>query len=176
MALDALRNALDTAVRGLQWVVNAYALVFAASLLLAGTLSDRLGTRRLYLIGLVLFTVASLGCGLASTLGGLVGWRVIQGFGAALLVPTSLALLRQLYSDPVQRRRAVGWWSAGCGIALAAGPVLGVMGVALLGGSASLPDMHLALVACVAALLLAMAIAFSGLKPSARSDAPSCLE
>ncbi|WP_416772963.1 MFS transporter [Pseudomonas sp. RHF3.3-3] len=125
VALDTLRSALDTDVRGLQWVVNAYALVFAASLLLAGTLSDRLGARRLYLIGLVLFTGASLGAGVASTLWGLVGWRGIQGFGAALLVPTSLALLRQLYVDPAQRRRAVGWWSAGGGIALAAGPVLG---------------------------------------------------
>jgi len=125
VALDALRSAFHTDVRGLQWVVNAYTLVFAASLLLAGTLSDRLGAKRLYLIGLMLFTAASLGCAVAATLWALIGWRVIQGFGAALLVPTSLALLRQLYTDPTLRSRAVGWWSAGGGIALAAGPVLG---------------------------------------------------
>ncbi len=125
VALDALRSAFHTDVRGLQWVVNAYTLVFAASLLLAGTLSDRVGAKRLYLIGLMLFTAASLGCAVAATLWALIGWRVIQGFGAALLVPTSLALLRQLYTDPTLRSRAVGWWSAGGGIALAAGPVLG---------------------------------------------------
>ncbi|KAF1071796.1 MAG: Multidrug resistance protein Stp [Pseudomonas citronellolis] len=133
VALDALRTAFTADMSGLQWVVNAYALVFAAALLLAGALGDRFGARRVFMGGFALFTVASLGCGLAPSLAGLIGWRVAQGLGAALLVPTSLAVLRQAFDDAQARGRAIGWWGAAGGIALAAGPVLGGLLVAHLG-------------------------------------------
>ncbi len=125
VALESLRVGFNTDVAGLQWVVNAYTLVFAALLLTTGALGDRLGAKRVFMTGFAVFTLASLGCGLATSLGALIIARIVQGFGAAMLVPTSLALLQQAFPDPVARSRAVGWWGACGGIALAAGPVLG---------------------------------------------------
>ncbi|MCC8396000.1 MFS transporter [Paraburkholderia sp. MMS20-SJTR3] len=125
VALGALRYRFATDISGLQWVVNAYTLAFASLLLTTGTLGDRLGAKRIFAIGFVVFTLASIACGLANTLSWLVAARVIQGIGAALLVPNSLAMLRQAFPDTEQRNRAVGWWGALGAIALAAGPVLG---------------------------------------------------
>ncbi|KJF71063.1 MFS transporter [Agrobacterium arsenijevicii] len=125
VALDALRTSFSTDVAGLQWVVNAYTLVFAALLLMAGALGDRFGARAIFTTGFVLFTLASLACGLAPTLAALIAARLAQGVGAALLVPNSLSLLQQAFPDREQRNRAVGWWGAAGGIALAAGPVVG---------------------------------------------------
>lgn len=125
VALDALRAAFRADVTGLQWVVNAYALVFASSLLMAGALGDRLGAKRVFIAGLAIFTLTSIGCGLAQSLRALIVWRLAQGAGAALLVPNSLSLLRQAFQDATARNRAIGWWGAGGGIALAAGPVIG---------------------------------------------------
>jgi DHA2 family methylenomycin A resistance protein-like MFS transporter len=125
VALDALRTSFSTDVAGLQWVVNAYTLIFAALLLMAGALGDRFGARAIFIAGFVLFTLASLACGLAPTLATLVAARLAQGVGAALLVPNSLSLLQQAFPDKEQRNRAVGWWGAAGGIALAAGPVVG---------------------------------------------------
>lgn len=125
VALESLRVGFDTDVAGLQWVVNAYTLIFAALLLTTGALGDRLGAKRVFMAGLAVFTLASLGCGLATSLGALITARIVQGLGAAMLVPTSLSLLQQAFPDPVARSRAVGWWGAAGGIALAAGPVLG---------------------------------------------------
>ncbi|WP_457320328.1 MFS transporter, partial [Stenotrophomonas sp. P5_B8] len=125
VALDALRREFSTDVAGLQWVVNAYTLAFAALLLTSGTLGDRFGARRLFLSGLAVFTLSSAACGLAGGLAVLVAARLIQGVGAALLVPNSLVMLRQAYPDNRARSRAVGWWGALGGASLAAGPVLG---------------------------------------------------
>ena len=125
VALDALRTSFATDVAGLQWVVNAYTLVFAALLLMAGVLGDRFGARAVFMAGFVLFTLASLACGVAPTLSSLVAARLAQGIGAALLVPNSLSLIQQAFPDREQRSRAVGWWGAAGGIALAAGPVFG---------------------------------------------------
>ncbi|MDQ0468513.1 MFS transporter [Labrys wisconsinensis] len=125
VALDAFRVGFSTDVAGLEWVVNAYTLVFAALLLMAGALGDRFGARRVFLAGFVLFTAASIACGLAPTLGALVMARIVQGAGAALLVPNSLALIQQAFPDQAVRSRAVGWWGAAGGMALAAGPVAG---------------------------------------------------
>ncbi len=125
VALDALRTSFSTDVAGLQWVVNAYTLIFAALLLMAGALGDRFGARAIFISGFILFTLASLGCGLAPTLPTLVVARLVQGVGAALLVPNSLSLLNQAFPDKGERSRAVGWWGAAGGIALAAGPVIG---------------------------------------------------
>jgi MFS transporter, DHA2 family, methylenomycin A resistance protein len=125
VALDALREGFGTDIAGLQWVVNAYTLVFAALLLSAGALGDRWGAKRVFILGFALFTLASACCGLAPSLAVLILARIAQGLGAAMLVPNSLSMLQQAFPDPVQRSRAVGWWGAAGGIALAAGPVLG---------------------------------------------------
>ena len=133
VALESLRVGFDTDVAGLQWVVNAYTLVFAALLLITGALGDRLGAKRVFMAGLAVFTLASLGCGVATSLSVLITARIVQGLGAAMLVPTSLSLLQQVFPDPVARSRAVGWWGAAGGIALAAGPVLGGLLVTRIG-------------------------------------------
>jgi DHA2 family methylenomycin A resistance protein-like MFS transporter len=133
VALDAFRVGFSTTVAGLEWVVNAYTLTFAALLLMAGALGDRFGARKVFLAGFVLFTAASVGCGLAPTLVALIVARIVQGGGAALLVPNSLALIQQAFPDAEARSRAVGWWGAAGGIALAAGPVVGGLLVAHFG-------------------------------------------
>ncbi|WP_413439244.1 MFS transporter [Sulfuriferula sp. GW1] len=125
VALQRFQVVFGASVTGLQWVVNAYTLTFAALLLTGGALGDRLGSKRVFVAGFALFTVASLGCGLAPTLTILVVARIFQGLGAALLVPASLSVLHQSYPDPAERSKAVGLWASAGGIALAAGPVLG---------------------------------------------------
>jgi DHA2 family methylenomycin A resistance protein-like MFS transporter len=125
VALEALRREFGADVSGLQWVLNAYTLVFAALLLTSGALGDRFGARRVFMLGFVLFTLASGACGLAPDLWALVASRAVQGLGAALLMPNSLSMLQQAFPDREQRSRAVGWWGAIGGMSLAAGPVLG---------------------------------------------------
>ncbi len=133
VALHSLHLAFGAQVTDLQWVINAYGLVFSSLLLLAGTLGDRLGAKAVFMCGFAVFTLASLGCGTAGSLDALIAWRLAQGLGAALLVPTSLALLQQVFTDSAARQRAVGWWGAGGGIALAAGPVVGGLLIETLG-------------------------------------------
>ena len=125
VALPALGRDLGGGVSGLQWVVDAYTLVFAGLLLTGGALGDRLGARRVFNAGMVLFTTASALCGAAPSIAVLVAARVAQGIGAALLVPSSLSLLRASYADPAERARAVGLWGAVAGIGAASGPVVG---------------------------------------------------
>ncbi|WP_257251251.1 MFS transporter [Burkholderia cepacia] len=133
VALDALRTAFGAAVTDLQWVVNAYALVFAATLLMAGALGDRLGAKRVFIAGYAIFTLSSIGCGIAHSMETLIAWRLVQGIGASLLVPNSLAVLRVAFDDAAARSRAIGWWGAGGGIALAAGPLAGGLLIATVG-------------------------------------------
>jgi len=125
LALPALGQDLGGGITGLQWVVDGYTLTFAALLLSAGVAGDRFGPRRVFLTGLVLFTAASAGCALAPAIGVLVLVRLIQGAAAALLVPSSLALLQASYPDRAMRARAVGLWGGIGGLAAASGPVLG---------------------------------------------------
>ena len=125
VALAEIGTDLDTTVGSLQWVVDAYTLVFAAFLLTAGAACDRLGARRVYLAGLVVFAVLSAVCALAPTGGFLVAGRAVQGVGAAAIVPGSLALLSAVYDDPKERARAIGLWGGAGGVAAAIGPVLG---------------------------------------------------
>jgi DHA2 family methylenomycin A resistance protein-like MFS transporter len=125
VALPALGRDLQAGVAGLQWVVDAYAVVFAGLLLLGGTLSDRFGSRGVFPFALAAFTLASAACGLAPSLGALVAARAAQGVGAALTVPSSLALLGAAYPDPGHRARAFGLWGGIAGVAAASGPVLG---------------------------------------------------
>src|SRR5271165_5783527 len=110
----------------LQWVVDAYTLGFAALLLSAGVVADRWGSKRVFVAGFVGFAAASLACGLAPGPGFLNATRAIQGIGAALLVPSSLAILNDACAhDSRLRARAIGIWTAAGGVAIAAGPVVG---------------------------------------------------
>lgn len=125
VALPSMARDLGANVAGLQWVVDGYALLFAGLLLAAGALGDQFGNKRVFMMGTALFTTASMLCGLAPSLWGLVAFRALQGAGAALAVPSSLALLRHNYPDASQRAKAIGFWAAASGAAAAAGPVLG---------------------------------------------------
>ncbi|WP_436851144.1 MFS transporter [Streptomyces asoensis] len=125
VALPSIRDALGGGITGLEWVVDAYTLMFAALLLSAGALSDRIGARRAFAGGLSLFIVASVACGLAPSEPALIAARVVQGIGAAVTMPTSMALVRQAFPDPARRARAVAVWAMGGAVAAAAGPVLG---------------------------------------------------
>lgn len=125
VALPALQHALGASIADLQWVLDGYALVFASLLLTFGSLGDRRGSKGVFLTGVAVFTLASAGCGIAPTVAVLQAARVVQGIGAALLVPTSLALLRHTFSDSSARARAFGIYGGIAGIAAAAGPVLG---------------------------------------------------
>ncbi|WP_245730749.1 DHA2 family efflux MFS transporter permease subunit [Micromonospora pallida] len=125
VALPDINRDLGGSLPGLQWVVTGYTLMFSALLLFAGTVSDRIGARRAYGTGMMIFVVASAVCGLAPGLGWLVAARILQGVGAALVTPTSLALIRAAYPDSVARARAIAYWAMGGSIAAAAGPILG---------------------------------------------------
>jgi DHA2 family methylenomycin A resistance protein-like MFS transporter len=126
VALPSMGENLHASVSGLQWVVDAYALLFASLLLSAGALGDQLGAKRVYIVGFVLFAAASLGCGLAPNVAVLIGSRAVQGIGASMLVPPSLALLTHACGDDAKlRARAVGLWTAAGGVSIAAGPVAG---------------------------------------------------
>ncbi|MFF6997581.1 MFS transporter [Streptomyces sp. NPDC008313] len=127
VALPAISHSLSGSMADLQWIVDGYTLMFAAFMLSAGTFSDRIGASRAYAWGLALFTVASLACGLAPNLGTLIGARMVQGGAAALMVPASLALIRQTYTDPGKRARAIAIWTAAGSVAVAVGPVIGGM-------------------------------------------------
>jgi MFS transporter, DHA2 family, methylenomycin A resistance protein len=126
VALPQIGSHLHAGVAGLQWVVDAYTLSFAALLISAGVIGDRFGSRRAYLAGFGIFTVASVICGLAPIIGVLIAARALQGAGAALLVPTSLAILTHSSTENAAlRARMVGLWTAAGGVSIAAGPVAG---------------------------------------------------
>ncbi|MCW2619787.1 MAG: Drug resistance transporter, EmrB/QacA subfamily [Modestobacter sp.] len=124
VALPAIGRDLDASLSGLQWTVTGYTLSLAALVLLGGALGDRYGRRRVFLIGVCWFAAASLVCGLAQTTGQLVGARVLQGVGGALLTPGSLALIQSSFRRE-DRARAIGLWSSLAGIAGLIGPFLG---------------------------------------------------
>jgi MFS transporter, DHA2 family, methylenomycin A resistance protein len=124
VAIRPIGEELGGGVGALQWIVSAYTITFAALILTAGTLGDRLGARRVFVAGFALFTVASALCGMAPSLAFLIGARALQGVGAAVLVPCSLTLLNHTFPGE-ERARAVGFWAAGASIALAGGPLVG---------------------------------------------------
>ncbi|HEU5419477.1 MAG TPA: MFS transporter, partial [Streptosporangiaceae bacterium] len=124
VALPDIGKDLDASLGGLQWTVSAYTLALAGLILLGGSLGDRLGRRKVFLIGVVWFAVASALCGLSPHIGVLIAARILQGIGGALLTPGSLAIIQASF-DPGDRARAVGAWSGLGGVAGAAGPLLG---------------------------------------------------
>jgi DHA2 family methylenomycin A resistance protein-like MFS transporter len=132
-ALSSIGMSLGGGVAELQWVVSAYTIAFAAFILTAGALGDRIGAKRVFMAGFAIFTAASVACALAPNATILIAARAVQGLGAAILVPNSLALLSHAYPDDKQRGRAVGIWAAGASLALTAGPLVGGGLIALVG-------------------------------------------
>src|SRR4051812_8846135 len=124
IALPAMGSDLKANVAGLQWIVNGYTLTLSSLMLLGGSLGDRFGRRRVFVIGVVWFASASMVCGLAPNTWALVAARALQGIGGALLTPGSLAILRASFA-PGTRSQAVGAWSGLSGIAAAIGPFAG---------------------------------------------------
>jgi EmrB/QacA subfamily drug resistance transporter len=125
VALPAIQHDLHATLSGLQWILDAYTLVVASLLMLSGSLSDRFGRRRVFQIGLVLFTAGSLLCSLAHSIGQLVGFRALQGLGASMLNPVALSIIANAFREPRARAHAVGVWGAVAGVSLAIGPLIG---------------------------------------------------
>ncbi|MFI6375696.1 MFS transporter [Streptomyces sp. NPDC050546] len=125
VALPEIGDAFAAGMTGLQWVVDGYTLMFAALLLSAGSITDRVGARQAFGAGLVVFVAASAACGFAPNLAVLVLARLVQGMGAAVIVPASLALIREAYPDRTRRARAISVWAMGGSVGAAAGPVAG---------------------------------------------------
>ena len=125
VALPTLQQDLHASIAGLQWVTDAYLLVVASLLMLTGSTADRLGRKRLFLIGLAGFSLGSLLCSLAPNTGSLVALRMLQGLGGSMLTPVSLSIVRNTFHDPRERAQALGIWSGIFGVATACGPVAG---------------------------------------------------
>jgi EmrB/QacA subfamily drug resistance transporter len=124
VALPVLQRELATDIAGAQWIVEAYSLMLSALILVGGSLGDRLGRKRIFSFGLLLFAIASAGCGLAQSTGQLIAARAVQGVGAAMLVPGSLAIISASFSKQ-DRGKAIGTWSGFTAISAGVGPVLG---------------------------------------------------
>src|SRR5881398_203217 len=125
VALPSIKTDLNFSQESLQWVITAYSILFGGALLLGGRLADLLGRRRLFMAGLVLFTVSSLLDGLAWSEGSLIGFRGLQGLGAALLSPAALSILTTTFREGRERNLALGIWGAASGSGGAAGVLLG---------------------------------------------------
>lgn len=125
VAVPRIGDDLHAGLTSLQWVVDGYTLVFAALMLSAGNLGDRFSGRTIFIGGLAVFGVGSLLCGVAPTAGTLIAFRLLQGVGAAMMIPSSLSLLRAMYHERAARAQAFGMWSTVAGVAAATGPVLG---------------------------------------------------
>jgi EmrB/QacA subfamily drug resistance transporter len=125
VALPAIQQDLRANLSGLQWVLDAYTLVVAGFVMLAGSTADRFGRRRIFQIGLGLFTAASLLCSVAHSIGQLIAFRAVQGLGASMLNPVALSIIANAFPEPKTRARAVGIWGAVSGLSLALGPLIG---------------------------------------------------
>src|SRR4051794_20228935 len=139
VALGAISASLGGSIAALQWVVNAYTVVFAGLMLVAGSVADRRGALWTFRAGLAAFAAASTTCALAPSIGVLVGARAVQGIGAAAILPASLALIAQRFPTNPGRARALGVWGGVSGVGLAAGPPAGGAPVSAVGGRARFP-------------------------------------
>jgi EmrB/QacA subfamily drug resistance transporter len=125
VALPSIQRDLHAPVSGLQWTVDAYTVVMASFLILAGSTADRLGRRRIFQIGLATFTLGSLLCSLAPGLGWLVVFRMLQAVGGSMMNPVAVSIIANTFTDPRERARAIGVWGGVFGLSIALGPVLG---------------------------------------------------
>ncbi|MDT3395621.1 MFS transporter [Streptomyces sp. B1866] len=125
VALPSMRRDLGASVSGMQWTIDAYTLVLAALLMLAGSTADRLGRKRVFVTGLVVFTLGSALCSLAPNLACLVAFRAVQAVGGSMLNPVAMSIITNTFTDPRERARAIGVWGGVVGISMAAGPVVG---------------------------------------------------
>jgi EmrB/QacA subfamily drug resistance transporter len=125
VALPAIRHDFGTSISGLQWVIDAYTMVVASLLMLAGSMADRFGRRRIFQTGMASFMAGSLLCSLAPDIDSLVAFRVLQALGATMLNPVAMSIITNTFVDPKARARAIGVWGAVVGISMALGPLLG---------------------------------------------------
>ncbi|MFC7718228.1 MFS transporter [Nonomuraea recticatena] len=169
VALPAMRREFDASVSGLQWTIDAYTLVLASLLMLSGSTADRFGRRMVFQLGLVLFTLGSLLCSLAPSLGWLVVFRMIQAVGGSMLNPVAMSIITNVFTDPRERARAIGVWGGVVGISMAAGPLAGGLLVDTLGWRAIF---WLNLPLGIAALVLTMLFVPESKAPTARRFDP----
>ena len=125
VALPAIHRTFSSSLSGLQWTVDAYTLVLASLLMLSGSTADRLGRRRVFQVGLSLFSLGSLLCAVAPSLGALIAARVLQAIGGSMLNPVAMSIIRNVFVDPRERAQAIGVWGGMVGISMALGPVIG---------------------------------------------------
>ena len=125
VALPTIQASLKTDLSGLQWVVGSYALCLSAFMLSSGPISDRYGRRRVWLIGVVLFSIGSAISAAASSLGILIAGSALQGVAGALVIPGALSILTQAFADPAQRAHVIGGWASFSAVSLVIGPMLG---------------------------------------------------
>ncbi len=125
IALPSIRDEFGASLDGLQWTIDAYLVVVASLLVFSGSLADRVGRRRIFRLGLLVFGLGSVLCGLAPSLGLLIAARVVQAVGGSMLNPVAVAIITSVFTEPRERARALGVWSAMSGISLAAGPIVG---------------------------------------------------
>src|ERR1700735_1013388 len=125
VALPSTGRALPASVSGLQWTVDSYLLVIESLLMLSGSVADRVGRRMIFQIGLAVFTLGSLACSLAPSLGALVAFRAVQAVGGSMLNPVAMSIVTNTFTDPKERAKAIGFWGSTFGISVATGPVIG---------------------------------------------------
>ncbi len=125
VALPSMQRDLHASTSGLQWTIDAYTLVLASLLMLAGSTADRIGRKRVFMTGLVVFTLGSVLCSLAPNLQALVAFRMVQAVGGSMLNPVAMSIITNTFTDPRERARAIGAWGAVVGISMAAGPLVG---------------------------------------------------
>ncbi|WP_328913440.1 MULTISPECIES: MFS transporter [unclassified Streptomyces] len=125
VALPSMQRDFHSSISGLQWTIDAYLLVIASLLLLSGSTADRIGRKRVFQTGLVLFTTGSLLCSLAPGLGWLIAFRMVQAVGGSMLNPVAMSIITNTFSDARERAKAIGVWGGVVGISMAAGPIVG---------------------------------------------------
>ncbi|MCX5184490.1 MFS transporter [Streptomyces sp. NBC_00268] len=125
VALPSMQKELHASVAGMQWTIDAYTLVLASLLMLSGSTADRIGRRRVFQAGLVIFTIGSALCSLAPNLDSLVAFRMVQAVGGSMLNPVAMSIITNTFTDPRERARAIGVWGGVIGISMAGGPIVG---------------------------------------------------